>query len=195
MKKFIALFGAVAVLLGGATVFAADNHDHEGEKKEADMCCMFLDMAEKMLSKEQLAKTKEFHADCAKAGCSAESQQAFFVAVKSIMTREQIAACKAHCARELILGCPICGGAPMCCFFMAKFELFTKEQKEKAAALHADCAKAGCSEEAQVKFFAACKTLCTAEQIAACKENCEKAGIKGCPLCGGAEEKKEKMEK
>jgi hypothetical protein len=192
MKKFIALFAAVTVLHGGAAVFAADNDDHKDGKKDEDMCCKFLDMAEKMLSQEQLAKAKDLHAACAKAGCTAESQKAFFAAVKDIMTKEQIAACKQHCTKELILGCPICGGAPMCCYFMAKFELFTAEQKAKAEKLHQECEKAGCSEEDCNKFWAECRALLTAEQIAQCKTNCEKAGIKGCPICSGSEQQKDK---
>ena len=74
---------------------------------------------------------------------------------------------------------------PMCCMLMEKFDLLTKEQKAKAEELHAECHKAGASEEAQAKFFKAVKETLTPEQIAACKTNCEKEHIKGCPMCGG----------
>lgn len=80
---------------------------------------------------------------------------------------------------------------PMCCMFMDKFDLFTKEQKEKATALHDVCTKEKCSDEAQAKFFKSVKALLTPEQIAACKASCEKKGIVGCPICGGAKAKDE----
>ena len=80
---------------------------------------------------------------------------------------------------------------PMCCMFMEHFDGFTKEQKEKATALHAECNKAKCSPEAQAKFFKSVKALLTPEQIATCKANCEKKGIVGCPICGNTKGKEQ----
>ncbi len=77
----------------------------------------------------------------------------------------------------------------MCCMVMEHFDLFTKEQKEKATALHAECTKGKCSPEAQAEFFKAVKALLTPEQVAACKVNCEKNGIVGCPICSSAKAK------
>ena len=79
----------------------------------------------------------------------------------------------------------------MCCMFMEHCDLLTKEQKEKATALHAACMKEKCSPEAQAKFFKKVKAMLTPEQIATCKANCEKNGIVGCPICGGAKPKTE----
>jgi hypothetical protein len=78
---------------------------------------------------------------------------------------------------------------PMCCMFMGQSDLLTKEQKEKATALHAECAKEKCSPEAQAKFFKDVKAMLTPEQIATCKANCEKRGIVGCPICSDAKHK------
>ena len=78
---------------------------------------------------------------------------------------------------------------PMCCMFMEKSDLLTKEQKEKAKVLHAECTKAGSTPEAQAKFFKSVKAMLSPEQIATCKASCEKNGIVGCPICGGAKPK------
>ena len=76
-----------------------------------------------------------------------------------------------------------------CCVFMELCDLFTKDQKAKATALHAECHKAKYSSEAQAKFFKAVKALLTPKQISACKASCEKDGFVGCPICGGAKPK------
>jgi len=72
---------------------------------------------------------------------------------------------------------------PMCCMFMENNDLLTPEQKTKVKALHAECMKDHCSADSQAKFFKATKALLTPAQIATCKANCEKKGIKGCPIC------------
>lgn len=79
---------------------------------------------------------------------------------------------------------------PMCCQFMHHSEMLTKEQKDKATALHADCAKAHCSKKAQETFFSGVKATLTAEQIAACKADCEKNKRTGCPICSEPKAKK-----
>lgn len=75
---------------------------------------------------------------------------------------------------------------PMCCLFLEKATLLTKEQKAQAVTLHEECAKEECAEKAQAKFFQAVKALLTADQIAACKKDCEKNHRTGCPICSDA---------
>lgn len=58
----------------------------------------------------------------------------------------------------------------------------TDEQKKKVEALKADCDKDGCTEATQAKFMKGLKEILTAEQIAQCKAECEKANKTACPM-------------
>lgn len=68
-----------------------------------------------------------------------------------------------------------------CGDILSKLNL-TEEQKKKVETLKAECDKGGCNEETQAKFLKGLKEILTADQIAQCKTECEKANKTACPL-------------
>jgi uncharacterized protein HemX len=73
-----------------------------------------------------------------------------------------------------------------CGDIFAKLNL-TDEQKAKLAALKAECDKQACSVTGRQKYWKGVKEILTPAQLEACRAECEKAGIKDCPIARTAE--------
>jgi Spy/CpxP family protein refolding chaperone len=86
----------------------------------------------------------------------------------------------ACCAAGKAKGQAKAGSASQCGDIFAKLNL-TDAQKEKLAALQADCERAVSTSESREKFAKGIREILTPEQLAQCKAECEKAGVKNCP--------------
>lgn len=111
MKRLFSFMVAGAVLVGGSSVFggsaccASGKVSAEAKEAKAGGCGDLLSKLN--LTEQQKTKIAELKATCDKEGCTQETHAKFMKGLKEILTAEQIAQCKAECAKTAKGGCPM----------------------------------------------------------------------------------------
>lgn len=114
MQKLMITLALGALFVGSSTVFAGgaccpitkakQQAKAQTQAKQGD-CWEMISKVD--LTEDQKTRLAALKTDCAKTECTMTSEQKMIKGVKSILTPEQLAACKAECAKQGDKDCPM----------------------------------------------------------------------------------------